>query len=301
LQRLQGGPGWRHTTILRDSVQSAAPPLPAGIREAWAEIDGHRMRYLTGGSGRPLLLIHGLMGYSFSWRFNLENLAAHAAVYAVDLPGTGFSERCRLNCTLRGIARHLAQFLDQLRVEEFDLLGTSHGGAVAVLLASLDPARVRRMVLSAPANPWSPYGRFLAPFLSRYPGRFAVPFLARSEAFLKFQIRRMYADPGRITPGTLEGYAAPVAIPGTTDHVVRILRSWLGDLDEMRRVLPAVADIPTLLLWGENDLPVRLLSAAPLQAQFHRAELRVLNGVGHLPYEEVPHDFNQAVIEFLTR
>ena len=259
------------------------------------------MRYLTAGTGRPLLLIHGLMGYSFSWRFNLPELARHATVYAVDLLGMGFSERCHVDCSLRAIAQQLARFLDHLKITEFDLLGTSHGGAVAILLASLAPGRVRRMVLSAPANPWSPYGRWLAPFLSRFPGRLAVPFLGRSPTFVRLQLRRMYGDPSRISPGTFEGYSAPIAVPGTTDHVVRILHGWIDDLEEARRVLPSIADVPTLLLWGARDLPVRLQSAAPLQAQFRRAELTVFEGVGHLPYEEVPEAFNRAVIEFLTR
>ncbi len=281
-------------------AELAAPPLPAGIREAWDHSSGHRMRYLTAGSGRPLLLIHGLMGYSFSWRFNLPDLARHATVYAVDLLGMGFSERCDVDCCLRAQAERLTRFLDDLKIGEFDLLGTSHGGAVAILLASLEPSRVRRLLLSAPANPWSPYGRWLAPCLSHFPGRLAVPFLAHSRAFLRYQLRRMYAEPRRITPGTLEGYTAPIAIPGTTDHVIRILRSWRADLEEVRRVLPGIADLPTLLLWGSRDLPVRFASAAPLQAQFRDAKLTLLEDVGHLPYEEVPDAFNRAVIEFLT-
>ncbi len=259
------------------------------------------MRYLTAGSGRPLLLIHGLMGYSFSWRSNLPELARVSRVLAVDLLGTGFSERCDLDCSLRGTATQLSRFLDQLKIGEFDLLGTSHGGAVAILLASLAPTRVRRMVLSAPANPWSPYGRWLAPLLSRYPARLVLPLLVRSEGFVRLQLRRMYADPRRITPGTMEGYGAPAALPGTTQHIVRVLRTWLRDLEEVRGALPSIADVPTLLLWGSRDLPVRLASSAPLQAQFRRAELKVLDDVGHLPYEEVPETFNRAVIEFLTR
>ncbi len=258
------------------------------------------MRYLTAGSGPPLLLIHGLMGYSFSWRFNLPALGQHATVYAVDLLGMGFSERCDVDCSVRGIAEYLARFLDDLKIKEFDLLGTSHGGAVAILLASLDARRVRRMVLSAPANPWSPYGRWLAPVLGHFPGRLAVPVLARSPAFLRYQLQRMYSDPRRITPGTTEGYGAAIRVPGTTTHVIRILRSWLQDLEEVRRVLPKIAEIPTLLLWGARDLPVRFASAAALQSQLRRCELKVLDDVGHLPYEEVPEAFNRAVIEFLT-
>jgi len=51
------------------------------------------MRYLSAGSGPPLLLVHGLLGYSFSWRFTIPALAQHATVYAIDLLGTGFSDR----------------------------------------------------------------------------------------------------------------------------------------------------------------------------------------------------------------
>ena len=52
-----------------------------------------RMRYLQAGSGPPLLLLHGLLGYSFSWRYNLLPFSQFATVYAPDLPGTGYSER----------------------------------------------------------------------------------------------------------------------------------------------------------------------------------------------------------------
>jgi len=259
------------------------------------------MRYLCAGSGRPLLLIHGLLGYSFSWRFNLAEFARHATVHAVDLPGTGFSDRAVLDCSLRATAERLAHFLDQLGIREFDLLGTSHGGAVAMMLAALDPTRVRRLVLPAPANPWSSYGRRLAPFLASVPVRFLVPHLVRSRSFRNFQLRRMYGDRARISPGTLEGYSAPISIPGTTDHVLRILEGWNAGLEEVRRILPTIADIPTLLLWGTRDVPVSFASAGTLQAQFRRAELVIFDGAGHLPYEEVPDAFNRAVLDFLTR
>ncbi len=284
------------------AAEFVPPPPPAGIREAWAELSGHRMRYLTAGSGRPLLLVHGLMGYSFSWRFNLPELARHATVYAVDLLGMGFSERCDVDCSLLAQGQRLARFLDDLRIDDFDLLGTSHGGAVAMLLASLDPGRVRRMVLSAPANPWSPYGRRLAPFLSRFPGGLLLPWLVRSRTLRRYGLRvRMYGDRRRMAPGTFEGYSAGAEIPGTAAYVHRVVEHWNVGMEDIRRVLPVIAAIPTLLIWGSRDRPVVLRSAEVLRKQFQNAELVVFDGVGHLPYEEVPEAFNRAVIEFLTR
>lgn len=276
------------------------PPPPEGIAERWARADGCRMRYLTAGSGRPLLLIHGLLGYSFSWRFNLGEFARHATVYAVDLPGVGFSDRPVLDCSLGAIARRLAEFLDQLGIREFDLLGTSHGGAVAMTLAALDPRRVRRMALSAPANPWSRYGRMLVRFFSSPAARFLAPSMMKITAIPRSRLRRMYGDASRIAPGTLEGYSAAIEIPGTIEHVLRIVRCWRSDLSELRRTIPALAGIPTLLLWGTRDTLVPLASAAPLQAHLRRAELVLFEGAGHLPYEEVPQAFNRAVLDFLT-
>ena len=60
-----------------------------GVEDCSAVINGLRWRYLHAGSGPALLLVHGFMGYSFSWRFVTQELARHFSVYAVDLPGCG--------------------------------------------------------------------------------------------------------------------------------------------------------------------------------------------------------------------
>lgn len=282
------------------------PPIPGG-EECWATVQGHRLRYLRGGSGPPLLLLHGLLGYSFSWRFNLSILTRHATCYAVDLLGTGYSERPAISdCRMRSMAQYLLEFMDQQGMGLADVLGSSHGGALAIMVAALanqsSSARVRRLVLVAPGNPWSAHGRLLAPALGGPLGSALVRALApRCKALHHYLLRRMYGDPRRISPGTLEGYAAAVAIPGTLDHVLGILRYWVQDLAEVEALLPRIAALPTLVLWGTRDRVVLPDSAEPLRQRFQHAELEMMDGVGHLPYEEVPERFNRVVIEFLNR
>ena len=105
-------------------------------------------RYLKAGTGKPLLLVHGLLGYSFSWRFCIPALAEHATVHAIDLLGTGFSDRpAKLDCSFKASARRVVQFMDKTGLGSCDLLGTSHGGAVAMLAASLAPDRIRTLIL----------------------------------------------------------------------------------------------------------------------------------------------------------
>ncbi len=248
-----------------------------------------------------MLLLHGLLGYSFSWRFALPALAGTATLYAVDMPGVGFSDRPpNANGSLRAHAEGLLRFMDGIGVTSFDLLGTSHGGAVAMMAAALAPERVRRLILVAPVNPWSAHGRRLAPFLSSGPVSWL---LLRGEPLLGILhdslLRRLYGDPRRIRPGTLAGYSAPFKTPGTLNYSLGVVRAWNRDLADLESRLPRIAEIPSLLLWGSRDTAVSPESAEMLRQQFKHCRVEIFDGVGHLPYEEVPGAFNASVIEFL--
>lgn len=285
----------------------AAPPLTVRSEpeELWTSIEGVRVRYLRAGLGPPLILLHGLLGYSFSWRFNIPAFAEQRTVYAVDMPGAGYSERSKaLDYSFRGSATRLLTFADNLGLNHFDLLATSHGGAVAMLAAAIaqqDPVeRMRSLILVAPVNPWSAHGRELAPFLAR---PVISGLLGRCMPHMHFAdgtvVRRLYGDPRRISPGTVEGYSKPYIAAGSFDYIFDILRTWNRDLDDLEKSLPAIAGIPALLIWGTRDAAVDHHSARVLARHLH-CELIELPGVGHLPYEEVPEQFNAAVIKFLN-
>ena len=64
---------------------------------------------------------------------------------------------------------------------------------------------------------------------------------------------RLYGDRSKIPPGSLEGYKAPLAIPGLFEHALSIVRTWTADLRELEALLPRLAPIPTLLMWGSKD------------------------------------------------
>jgi pimeloyl-ACP methyl ester carboxylesterase len=294
-------------TEVQQVLASAAPVLSRGVEECWMEFDGARMRYLRAGSGPPLILLHGLMGYSFSWRYTLPALAPYATVYAPDMLGAGFSDRPRgIDHSMRGTASRVLKFVENLDLRAFDLLGTSRGGAVAMAVAAecvsrLAP-RLRRLVLVCPVNPYSPHGRRMAPFFASRFGaagfRWAV---ARMPFLFPYAHARLYADRKRIPQGTLEGYKAPLAVPGLFEHGLSIVRTWTADLRELEGLLPKLASVPTLLIWGSKDTAVYVSSLEPLARHFANVETVIFPGIGHLPYEECPEDFNRALIDFLIR
>jgi pimeloyl-ACP methyl ester carboxylesterase len=276
------------------------------VEERWLELPDGRMRYLQAGSGPPLILIHGLMGYAFSWRFTFPALAPHATVYAVDNLGAGLSiAKEGMDCGVRATAERVLQFADALGIAHFDLLGTSHGGGVAIMVAALcaetNTARLRRLVLVAPVNPWAPRGKRLAPFVG---GAFGSMLfrntIERWPSSHDLWLRRLFGDRAKIPPDSLEGYRLPLIKNHVLGHALRIAKNWTADLAALEAALSNISDYPTLLIWGTKDRAVDFRSAEPLRRNFRDVRLVAFQGVGHLPYEEAPEDFNRALIDFLV-
>jgi pimeloyl-ACP methyl ester carboxylesterase len=277
-----------------------------GAEERSVTLDGVTWKYWQAGSGSPLLLIHGFMGYSFSWRFNVQALSRHFSVYAMDLPGCGFSQRTQdPETTLAGDAEGVLGFMNHLGIEEADLLGSSRGGGLAIVLGALLAKRnmvhrIRRLVLVSPINPWSSNGRWMTRMLATTIGGVCVMrVIPKMHLVLNRYFKALYGDPKRISPGSVEGYKAGLDVPGSFEHLLRIVRSWHDDLALVEESLPAIADLPTLLLWGSRDSAVFPSSIHQLERALKNSALVLLRGVGHLPYEEVPEEFNRIVDGFL--
>jgi pimeloyl-ACP methyl ester carboxylesterase len=289
---------------VQEPAALAIPSIGEGIEECWMDFEGARMRYLRAGSGPALILLHGLMGYSFSWRYAMPAVAPYCTVYAIDSLGAGFSDRPQIDHSMRATAQRVLQFAKNLGISSFDLLGTSRGGAVAMCAAAECLERghpqVRSLILVAPVNPYSSQGRWVAAFSGSRYGRPIVRAVMERFPFLyPFMHARMFADRKKIPAGSLDGYKAPLAKPGLFDHGLSIVRTWGADLRELEALLPKLGKIPTVLMWGTKDPAVYFSSMEPLARFFPNAEKIVFSGVGHLPYEECPEEFDQALVRFL--
>ena len=277
-----------------------------GAEERSIRLDGLTWRYWVAGSGPPLLLIHGFLGYSFSWRFNMEALSRHFTVYAIDLPGCGFSQRTdKLDCSLTSDAEGVLRFMEHLGIENADIVGSSRGGGLTMIMAAIASRssqlhRIRRLVLVSPINPWSSHGKVLARLLATtLGGLYLVHVQPRLRTIAVRYCKTLYGDPKRITPGTFEGYMAGLDPPGSFEHLLLILRSWHQDLADIGQALKEISGIPTLILWGSRDRAVYPSSIHQLQRQLRNSALVMFHGAGHMPYEEVPDEFNRVLCDFL--
>ena len=273
------------------------------IEKYWVEVEGHQMHCLKAGAGPDLVLLHGLLGTASTWEPAIPGLAAHSTVYAVDSLGIGESERVPgIDASLRAQADRVVEFMDQSGLGSADFLATSHGGAVALMLAANYPSRVRYLVLHAPANPFSHLADPLINFyLSGLGTWFANQIAGLPEPMQALALGRMYGDPTQLRQGSMEKYFGSLRIPGTVAYVLSMLSRWFDDMGELELALKRVGQFPALLLWGDRDRAVAVESAEPLKQCFAQAEFAVIPGAGHLPYEECPETFTCLANSFLSR
>jgi pimeloyl-ACP methyl ester carboxylesterase len=246
---------------LPSRAEHTSPPKVFRVHR-YIEVDGRSVRYAEAGKGEPLVLVHGLAGSSRWWSALIEPLAAHRHVYAVDLPrfARGFEKA--------DLGAWLSRFLDATGLPRVDLAGHSLGGIVATELAATSPARVRRLVLVAPAG--ISCGR-------SFVGR-ALPLL-HELADIRRSLPIVVGDALR---------TGPVGIARGIEFV------WTHDI---RPTLPAVR-APTLLVWGDRDrlVPTRIA------AEWHEliGGSRIVHvRCGHVPMLEAPGELADCIIEFL--
>jgi pimeloyl-ACP methyl ester carboxylesterase len=275
------------------SARDASGTASLEPEERWADVSGGKLRYLTQGTGAHLVLLHGIVASSFSFRLVSPDLSRDFRLFLPDLRVAG------ADASLRATATRILQLLDREGIESADLLGSSHGGAVAMELAAMAAHRVRRLILVSPANPFARgYRRVVNFYLSR-PGRIFIRLAPFAPIPIwDYAISRMCGETSRLPRRIGMGYRQPLRERGMTAHIRSSLKTFIAEIEALREKLSELRKIPTLLIWGDRDPVVELDSGLQLQ-QALGAELVVMRGIGHLPYEESPEEFSRIVLEYL--
>lgn len=258
------------------------------------DVSGLRVAYRHSGEGPPLVLLHGGMEDSRSWRRQLNGLSDEFSVFAWDAPGCGSSSDVPESWRLPDFADALALWLRALDVEHAHVLGLSWGSSVALEFYRRHADIPASLILASAYAGWA--GSFPPEEVAaRHASVLAAADLPREELLkgwaglftnaasseLVEEVLNIAADnSGEIHPG---GY--------------RAVAHSMAEAD-LRDVLPTLA-LPTLLLYGELDERSPLRVAEDLRGRIPAAELVVIPGVGHLVNAEAPAQFNSQVRRFL--
>jgi pimeloyl-ACP methyl ester carboxylesterase len=262
---------------------------------------GRSLRYLAGGEGPPVLLVHGLGGSALNWVAVAPELARRHRVLVPDLPGHGRSSPPGRRDSLTPFADALAALLDREQAAPAPVVGHSLGGLVAVRLAVQDPGAVAGLLLCAAAG-ISTTGRrarytlevlgILRPGrrLASHRSRIASSARLRALAFAWWGA----ADPAALPPDAVDGFLA-----GWDQHTDTLTAARAMLLDDVREDLARVT-CPALVLWGARDNQVGVADGFDYARRLG-APIRVIPDCGHLLVGERPEAVLDATAGLLDR
>jgi pimeloyl-ACP methyl ester carboxylesterase len=278
----------------------------------FATVNGIEVHYKEQGSGEDaIVLLHGFGASSFSWREVTTALSADGRVVAFDRPSAGLTQRLMPNewnpadyaggspYSPEAQADLTVALLDELGIERAVLVGHSAGGSVAMLTALKYPERVEALVLVDPAI-YTEGGppAFVYPLLKTPQMRRLGPLVGRAlggpagERILKMA----WHDPSRITEEIRQGYRLPLRAENW-DRALWELTVARRPLDLGERLDELT--VPVLVVSGDDDRIVPTEESRRLAEEIAGADLALIEDAGHVPHEEQPAAFLEAVGTFL--
>jgi pimeloyl-ACP methyl ester carboxylesterase len=282
------------------------------VQHRTVDLDGPVHYADFGGSGRPMVLVHGLGGSHANWLCVGVRLAAHGRVLAVDLAGHGRTRSLGRSARVGANRRLLGRFLEATTSEPAVLVGNSMGGYLSLAEAAAEPQKVASLVLVDPAVPIARGAGFDPRVLAFFAG-LALPLVGgalmrrRARRDPVQSVREVLAfccvDPSRVPRDVFDAHVELARERSANGDVfgrdfLAAQRSLMARLVRRRRFYEMVAGIRAraLIVQGERDRLVRVEAARALAAARPDWRLEVLDDVGHVPQLEAPERF-LAVVE----
>lgn len=270
----------------------------------FVQLHGQHVAYRRCGTGPVLLLIHGMAGSSDTWAAVLPLLAEHFTVLAPDLPGHGQSDKAPGDYSLGSYATTLRDLMAVLDIERATIVGQSLGGGIAMQFAYQFPECCDRLVLVDSGG----LGREVSWMLRglALPGaELVMPLLF--PGFVRDwgnSVERFLHDRGIRSGRASESWQAYASLThGENRHAfVRTVRAVIdggGQSVSAVERLYLTSEIPTLIVWGDQDRMIPIAHAKAAHEAMPTSQLSIMEGVGHFPHVEEPVQFAQTVTAFV--
>jgi pimeloyl-ACP methyl ester carboxylesterase len=255
-----------------------------------AEVNGHSVAYRDAGEGPPLVLLHGFLSDSRCWRPQLADLSDSFRLIAWDAPGAGSSSDPPDPFTTTDWAQCLTGFLDVLGIESAQFLGLSWGGILAQEFYRSYPDRVLTLILCDTYAGWK--GSLPQSACKKRLERCFLESSLPSEEFVPRWVPEFF------TEGASNDLKEEMRAVVSDFHPLgfRLMAESSADSDTTD-LLPNI-EVPTLLVWGNEDRRSPMNIAAQFRDAIPNAELAIITGAGHLSNMEQPEKFNAQVRRF---
>jgi pimeloyl-ACP methyl ester carboxylesterase len=239
-----------------------------------------KFEYVEVGEGQPLMLLHGLFGALSNFSDLIEHFKHTHKVIVPILP---LYDLDLLHTTVKGLAKHVQQFIDHKGYEQIHLLGNSLGGHVGLVYILSHPEKIKTLTLTGSS------GLFENAMGDSYPKR-------GDYEYIRAKTAETFYDPAVATKELVDEV---FEITNSRIKVIKIIalaksaiRNNLGE--ELGQI-----KVPTLLIWGKNDKVTPPFVAEDFHKLIPNSELAFIDQCGHAPMMEVPNAFNEILEKFL--
>ena len=258
--------------LIRFEAEGAAP-LPDTPEQGYVEHNGARIWYAAYGSGSPVILLHGGLGHSGNWGYQVPALTENGyRAIVIDSRGHGRSTRDGQPYTYELMASDVVAVMGTLGLEKASLVGWSDGACTGLILAANSPARVAGVFYFAcNMDPSGTREFVMTPIIQRCFNRHVKDYAQLSATPDKFN---EFSEAVGLMQRTQPNYSAE-------------------DLAQIR--------VPVAIVHSEHDEFIKREHAEFLARSIPSAEFIYLEGVSHFAPLQRPEQFNRAMLEFLGK
>ncbi|MBH8562056.1 alpha/beta hydrolase [Nostoc sp. CENA67] len=283
------------------------------IQDSWKHeyitTNGLKLHYVTQGAGPLMLMLHGFPEFWYSWRHQIPEFSKYFQVVALDLRGYNESDKPQEQSAyiMDEFIKDVEGVIKGLGYDKCILVGHDWGGAIAWSFAYAHPEMVERLIiLNLPHPAKFAQGLFTPQQLLRswYMFLFQLPwlpeFLLQSSDFqlIEKTFQATAVNKNAFTQADINAYKDAAAKRGAITAMLNYYRNGLQQF--MSNKNWSILHVPTLMIWGENDIALGKELTYDTAAYVQDLQIKYIHHCGHCVQQEQPELVNQYIKEYLV-
>jgi len=255
-------------------------------------------------SNKTILFLHGFGENHHTWRFLVSKLAAKYHLIMLDLKGFGDSPKLKDKAySVYDQALLVNEFIKKEKLKDITLVGRSFGGGVALIMAliqenKLADKNIEKLVLINSMSYKQNLPSMMETLNQPIIGYLGIHMLDNkwiaSEGY-----RFAFYDDSLIPKESVDATAAYLTFPLAKYAYLETVHQLIPDDISIIEKKYAEITLPTLILWGKEDVSISVKKAYRLKSELRNSRLKVLPHVGHMPQEEKPNVVSDEILKFM--
>jgi len=255
---------------------------------------------------KTLLFLHGFGESKETWRFLVPKLSQKYHLVLLDLKGFGQSPKVEDHAySVYDQAKEVASFIKKKNLEDVTVVGRSFGGGVALVLAlmqkdKLMPEKIEKLILINSMSYKQGLPSMLETLNQPIIGFLGIHML--SNDYMAEEAYRFAFYNNDLIPKESTEYASSILSTPLAKYVyLETVEQLIPEDVEMIQRRYKEIDLPTLILWGKEDVSIRVHNAYKLKRDLKKSKLIIFPKIGHMPNEEAPAKVVFEILKFMEK